>query len=100
MPRMSCQCNVVRGQQLREILAAEKGVFLFALEGERIEADQGLIDEAGMAHDETAFRQPIEELSHQRAEIRLPGKVIGAGECRIEGDTGAGGAVAELRAAG
>ncbi len=64
------------------MLAAEKSVFMFALEGQRIEADQGVVDEAGMAHDETALRQILEKLPHQVTEIGLPGKIIGAGECR------------------
>ena len=65
---------------------------------QRIEADQGFVDEPGMTHDEAAFRQSVEKLLHQRAEIGLPGKIIGAGEGRIEGDTGACGTAAKLRA--
>src|ERR1700687_2518730 len=95
---MSTQCNFIRGQKAREVLAAEKGVFVFALGRQRVETDEGIVDETGMAHDETAVRQPIEELSHQRAKIRLPGKIIGAGEAGIAGDTGARGARAKLRA--
>jgi len=80
------------------MLAAEKSMFTFALDRQRVEADKGLIDETGMTHDEAAFRQPIEELSHQRAEVGPSGKIIGAGESGIEGDPGARGARAKLRA--
>src|ERR1700704_3257920 len=80
------------------MLAAEKSVFVFALAGERIEADKGFIDETGMTHDETALGQPIEKLPHQRAEIGLLRKIIGAGESGIEGDSGARGARPKLRA--
>ena len=78
------------------MLAAEKSVFMFALGRERIEADQDIVDEAGMTHDEAAFRQPIEKLLHQRAEVRRLIKIIGAGESGIERNTRARGAAAKL----
>src|ERR1700759_559298 len=80
------------------MLSLEKSVFAFALVGQRVEADKNLIDHPRMTHDDAAFRQAIEKLSHQRAEIRLPGKIIGAGEAGIECDIGARSAAAELRA--
>src|ERR1700687_3751012 len=95
---MSTQCNFIRGQKAGEMLAAEKGVFVFTLGRQRVEAFEGIVDETGMANDETAVRQPIEELLHQRAKIGLPGKIIGAGESGIACDIGARGARAKLRA--
>src|ERR1700687_1821891 len=95
---ISAQCNFVRSQQVREMLAAEESVFMFALDGQRVEADQGLVDEPRVTHDEAALRQPIEKLSHQDAEIGLSRKIIGAGESRIECDIGAQGTAAKLRA--
>ena len=80
------------------MLSLEKSVFAFALVGQRVEADKNLIDHPRMTHDDAAFRQAIEKLSHQRAEIRLPGKIIGAGEAGIECDIGARSAAAKLRA--
>ena len=80
------------------MLTSQKSVFVFALVGEGIEADEGFVDEAGMTHDETAFRQPIEKLSHQRAEIGGLRKILGAGESGIECDIGARGARTKLRA--
>src|SRR3979411_1520765 len=66
---ISPQCNVVCGQQARKILAAYKSVLAFALDRQRVEADKGFVDEAGMTHDEAAFRQSIQKLLHQRAKI-------------------------------
>ena len=80
------------------MLTPEKSVFVFALVGERIEADKGFVNETGMTHDETALRQPIEKSLHQDAEIGLLRKIISAGESGIEGDTGARGELAESRA--
>ena len=71
---------------------------MFALGGQRIEADEHFVDEAGMAHHEPAVRQTIEELLHQRAEIGLSRKIISAGKRRIECDPGGCGALAKLRA--
>src|SRR6266404_3965231 len=79
------------------MLACEKRVLAFALGGQGIEADKRVIDKAGMTHDETALRQAIEELPHQRAEIRLPGEVIGAGEGGVERDVRARSLLAKLR---
>src|SRR5712675_1316346 len=87
--RISTQCSLVRHQQALEILTPEKSIFVFARVGERIEANKDFVDEAGMTHDETAIRQSIEKLSHQRAEIRGLRKIIGAGESGIERDIGA-----------
>src|SRR6266699_3228582 len=95
---VSAQCNFVRGQQAREMLAPEKGVFMFALDRQRVEADQGFVNESRMTHDEAMFRQPVEKLPHQHAEIGLPREIIGAGESGIEGDIGARGPAAKLRA--
>src|ERR1700716_4570305 len=95
---MSAQRNFISGQKLREMLAGKKSVFMFALGRKRVEANQGFIDEAGMTHDETALRQPIQKLSHQGAEIGLSGKIISAGESGIEGDAGGRGAGAKLSA--
>src|SRR5450631_1211931 len=95
---ISAQCNFVRSQQVREMLAAEKRVFMFALHRQRVEADQGFVDETRVAHDEAALRQTIEKLSHQDAEIGRLRKIISAGESRIECDVGAQGAAAKLRA--
>src|SRR5580700_8738368 len=61
------------------MLAAEKSVFVFALGRERVEAEEGLLDEAGMTHDQATLRQPVEKLPHQRAEIPLLRPVVGAG---------------------
>ena len=80
------------------MLAAEESVFVFALDRQRVEADQGFVDEPRVTHDEATLRQPIEKLSHQDAEIGPPRKIIGAGESRIECDIGARGAAAKLRA--
>ena len=44
-------------------------MFGFALGGQGIEADKRFVDKARMAHHEPAFRQPVEELPHQVAEI-------------------------------
>src|SRR3984893_14601539 len=95
---ISAQCNFVRGQQVREMLAAEESVFMFALDRQRVEADQGVVDEPRVTHDEAALRQTIEKLSHQDAKIGLFRKIISAGESRIECDIGAQGAAAKLRA--
>ena len=43
---------------------------------------------------------PSRKLPHQRAEIRLPRKIIGAGEAGIEGDAGARGAACETARSG
>src|ERR1700722_10923121 len=80
------------------MLAPKKRVFALALIGERIEADQDVVDQAGVTHHDAIFRQMVEKLLHQRAEIGWPGEIIGAGEAGIERDAGAPGAVAKLRA--
>src|SRR6266446_8522895 len=95
---MSVQCNFVRGQQPRKMLAPEKRVFVFALDRQRVEADQGFVDEPRVTHDEAILRKPIEKLSHQHAEIGLSRKIIGTGEAGIECDIGAQGAATKLRA--
>src|ERR1035437_8386057 len=95
---ISAQCNFVRRQQAREMLAPEKSVLMFALGCKRIEADKDIVDEPRMTHDEAALRQPIEQLSHQRAEIGLLRKIISTGESGIECDTGPRGAAAKLPA--
>src|SRR5712671_6137507 len=95
---MSVQGNLGRSQQARKMLAAQKSVFVFTLDRQRVEADKGFVDESGVTHDETALRQPLEKLSHQHAEIGLPRKIIGPGETGIECDIGARGAAAKLRA--
>src|SRR5664279_5791914 len=94
---ISAQCNFVRRQQPRKILAAEKSVLVFALRRERIEAEKGFVDEAGMAHNETTLWQPVEKLPHQRTEIPLLRPVVGAGESRVECDIGAFGPASKLR---
>src|SRR5439155_1223269 len=71
---------------------------MFALGGQRIETDQDIVDESGMAHHEAAIRQQIEELRHQGTEVGCPRKIIGAGEGGVECETCARGALAELRA--
>src|SRR6266700_2105683 len=88
---MSVQCNFVRSQQPREMLAPKKRVFVFALDRQRVEADQGFVDEPRVTHDEAILRKLIEKLSHQHAEIGLLRKIIGTGEARIECDIGARG---------
>src|SRR5258706_9974628 len=95
---MSTQCDILRSQQARELLAAEISVFVLAMGGKRVEADQGVVDEAGMTHDETALRQPLEKLPHQGAEIRSLREIVGAGESGIERDVRPRGAAAKLRA--
>src|ERR1700723_2703205 len=80
------------------MLSLEKSVFAFALAGQRVEADKNVIDHPRVAHDDAIFRQAIEKLSHQRAEIRLAGKIIGAREAGIEYEIGALGAGAKWRA--
>src|SRR5882724_12750909 len=97
---MLIQSHVVRGQKAGKVAAAQEGVLAFALRRQRVEADQGLIDEARMAHHEAMLRQPVEELLHQAAEIGLPRKIVGAGKSGIESEVGARGAAAELRAQG
>src|ERR1700680_5087266 len=94
---ISTQCNLVRSQQVREMLAAQESVFMFALDRQRIEADQGFVDEPRVTHDEAALRQPIEKLSHQDTEVGPLRKIIGAGESRIECDIGAQRTAAKLR---
>src|ERR1700693_155983 len=96
--RISAQSNFICSQQARELLAREKSVFVLAMGCKRIQADQGIVDEAGMAHDETALRQPIEKLPHQGAEIRSLREIVSAGESGIERDVRPRGAAAELRA--
>src|SRR5260370_38618013 len=80
------------------MLTGEKGVFALALRGQRIEADQGFVDEPGMTHDKAALRLSVEKLSHQRAVIGLSREIVSAGESDIESDMGARGAGAKLRA--
>ena len=89
---------MLAAEQRQKVLAAEKFVFAFALRRQRIEADQHIVHEARMAHDDSGLRHPLKELAHQGAEIGLPGKIIGAGKSGVEGNAGAGGAAAELRA--
>jgi len=96
---LSAQCNIVRCEQGRKRLACEKREFAFALGSQRIEADQDVIDESRMAHHKPALRQPIEKLPHQRTEIGLFGKIIGARESGIKCDTGARGAFSKADAA-
>ena len=85
-------------QQAREIFTAKKGVLVLALDRQRVEADQDVVDESRVTHDQAVLRQPIEKLPHQHAEIGLPGKIIGAIESGIECNIGAGGALSKLRA--
>src|SRR4030081_2025011 len=95
---MSVQCDFVRSQQPRKMLAPKKRVFVFALDRQRVEADQGFVDEPRVTHDEAILRKLVEKLSHQHAEIGLLRKIIGTGEARIECDIGARGAATKLRA--
>src|SRR5713226_9637092 len=95
---MSTQCNFVRSQQIREMLAAEESVFVFALDRQRVEADQGFVDAPRVPLFLSNHRQPTEKLPHQDAEIGPLRKIISAGESRIECDIGAHGAAAKLRA--
>src|SRR3984885_2899968 len=97
-PQISAQCNFIRRQQGRKLLAPEKSVFALALVGERIEADQDLVDQSGVTHDDAVVRQGNEKLLHQGAEIGWPGEIIGASEAGIENDIGVPGAAAKLRA--
>src|SRR5229473_1032814 len=79
------------------MLAREKSVLVLALGRQRVEAEKGFVDKARVTHDEAILRQSVEKLPHQRAEIRLWGKIISAGEGGIECDVGARGAAAKLR---
>src|SRR3954447_15482885 len=97
-PYRSCQRNIVRGEQPGKAIAGEKFVFALALIGQRIEADQGVIDKTRVTHDEAALRQAFYKLPHQLPEIRRFRKIIGAGECRIEGDLRTRRAAPETRA--
>src|ERR1700690_120624 len=99
-PGISAQGNVIRGQQRLEMLSAEKCVFAFALNRQRIEADKDLVDHARVTHDDTGLRQTVEKSLHQRPEMGLSGKIIGTGESRVERDIGARGTAAKLRAQG
>ena len=51
--------------------------------GERIDAFQLRVDEARMAHDHAAARQPRQEAREQRREVRPLGKIVGARKARI-----------------
>src|SRR5215471_19055430 len=68
----------------------------FARLCERVEADQHLVDKARMAHDDAAFRQSIQEIAHQRTIVYPAGIVVGAGEARVDLESGARGAALEL----
>src|SRR5918994_992130 len=61
-------------------VAAEIGIFPFALDGERIEPLQLVIHQAGMAHHHAFRRQPVQEAGKQFGEIRLATEIIGSGE--------------------
>src|SRR5436190_24024325 len=95
---MSGQRNFIRGQETGEILAGEIGEFGFARGSERVEADEDLIDESRMAHDDAVLWQPVEKRSHQRAIVGLARIIVGAGECRVKGDTGLRCTASKLRA--
>ena len=82
------------------MLASEKGVFAFARCRQRVEADEGIVHEAGVTHDDTILRQPLEKLPHQTAEIAQSREVVDAGESGIECDVGARCPASELRAQG
>ena len=82
------------------MLATEKSVFAFARCRQRVEADEGIIHEAGVTHDDTILRQPIEKLPHQTAEIVQSREIVDAGESGIEYDVGARCSPLELRAQG
>src|SRR6185437_15982005 len=57
-----------------------------ALVRERIETLQFGVDEAGMAHDQAAIRQPGQEAREDLGESAVAAEIIGAGEGRIGGD--------------
>ena len=86
------------GQQVRERIARQEGVFALAQRGERVEPLQLRIDEARMAHDHAAIRQPIEEAGEQRGEIGIVAERIGAGETRIGAQPERIGALPEILA--
>ena len=69
---------------------------MFTLMGQRIEAYQGVVDKARVAHHQAAIGQAVQELLHQLGEIGLLRKIIRAGKAGVEGEVGAGGALAEL----
>src|SRR4051794_22396844 len=96
--RGSGECYIVRGQQRREITPGEKAVFGLALAGQGIETLQRLVDESRVTHHKAVFRQVIEELAHQRAEVGLCRKIVGTGKGGVELQPGARGALTELRA--
>lgn len=70
------------------MLTPEEGVFVLAMGRKWVKTDESVVDETWMTHDKTAFRQPVEELSHQATEIRLSCEIIGTGETGVECDIG------------
>src|SRR4051812_14071216 len=94
----SAQCNFIGRQKPREIVAGKKSMLPFSLMGQRVEFDQGVVDKSGMAHHQALVRQAIEKSTQQSAEVGSAGKVIGAGERRIEGKAVPRGVTAKSRA--
>src|SRR5262245_43901178 len=65
----SAQARSAGGEECGKGIAGEIGIFPLAQVGQRIEADELRIDPPGMAHDEPAIRQPVEEAGEQGGEI-------------------------------
>ena len=65
------ESDAVRGQHARKFIRIEIGEFPLALVGERIEPLELGIDEAGMAHDQPAVRQPGQKTREDRGEVGL-----------------------------
>ena len=80
----SAEGDFVGGEKRRERFTAEEFVFAFALDGQRIKADQHIIHDARVAHHDAGLRHPLKEFSHQGAEVGCLRKIIGAGKGRVE----------------
>src|SRR3569833_3035363 len=61
----SGQRDLARREKLRKLLAGKISVLAFTLVGERIELDQHVVDEAGMAHLHAVLGEALEIASHQ-----------------------------------
>ena len=90
--------NFAGREQRQKLFTAKEFVFAFTLHCQRIETDQYIIHDARMTHDDAGFAHPLQELPHQGAEFGLFRKIISAGKGGVEGEFGARGARAELRA--
>ena len=58
----SSKRDAARGEKLRKVFAAQERIFALAQIGQRIELPQLRIDMTGVAHNEAAVRQAVEEI--------------------------------------